>query len=395
MVSEQPIYIVSAQRSAIGTFGGTLKNTSAADILTPVMHHAIAKSGIAAEAIDTTVLGNVIHTSSIDPYLARKCSVDAGISHNATAYAINRLCGSSLQAIINVIMAIRLGDSDIGLAAGVEHMSGAPHILPDLRFGPKMGNSTTTDMLLAPLTDPFGHGHMGITAENVAKKFDISRDEMDRFAAESHRRTAVATDNGFFADQITPLTLKARRKEVIFDTDEHFRRDADAKQLGELRPVFDANGIVTAGNSSGINDGAAAVMLAREDAMKSSGAKPLARIVAYGHSGVDPAIMGIGPVSASQQAVARANIGINDLDVIESNEAFAAQACAVSKELGLDPAKVNPNGGAIALGHPIGATGAIIVTKLVHELHRIDGRYGLATMCIGGGQGVALIVERV
>ena len=395
MSSEQPIYIVSAQRSAIGTFGGTLKNTSAAEILTPIMQDAIAKSGVSADVIDTTVLGNVIHTTAIDPYLARKCSVDAGISHNATAYAINRLCGSSLQAIINVVMAIRLGDSEIGLAAGVEHMSGAPHILPDLRFGNKMGNSTTTDMLLAPLTDPFGHGHMGITAENVAKKFNISRDEMDEFAAESHRRAAMATDTGYFTAQITPLTLKVRRKDVVFATDEHFRRDIDANQFADLRPAFDAQGIVTAGNSSGINDGAAALVLACEDAMKTAGAQPLARIVAYGHSGVDPAIMGIGPVAASQQALARAGLSIDDLDVVESNEAFAAQACAVNHELGLDPAKVNPNGGAIALGHPIGATGAIIATKLVHELQRINGRYGLATMCIGGGQGVALIIERV
>ncbi len=385
------IFILSAKRSAIGTFGGTLAQTPARAVLSPVMQSAIAASGIDAGQITSSILGNVIHTASEDPYLSRLCAVESGLPHHSTAMAVNRLCGSGLQAIIQTIMSLSMGDCEAGLASGVEMMSRSPHIAPEMRFGQKMGNATFVDMLLAPLTDPFGHGHMGITAENVAAQFDISRQAQDEAAVTSHRRAANAIDKGYFTDQIVPIEAQRGRKSVLFDTDEHLRRDASLEGMANLRAVFQKEGTVTAGNASGINDGAASLVLANETIAKSTA--PVARIVAYGHAGLNPAIMGMGPVAASKQALARAGLTISDLDVIESNEAFAAQACAVTKELGLDPEKVNPNGGAIALGHPVGATGAIIVTKLIHELQRTNGRYGLATMCIGGGQGVALIIE--
>ena len=385
------IFILSAKRSAVGTFGGALAQTPARAVLTPVMRAAIAASGLDGQSITSSVLGNVIHTASEDPYLSRLCAIEAGLPHHSTAYGVNRLCGSGLQAIITTIMALKLGDISAGLAGGIEMMSRAPHIAPDMRFGKKMGDATFVDMLLAPLTDPFGHGHMGITAENVAKQFDISRDQQDEAAVRSHHRAAYAIKAGYFTEQIVPIEAQAGRKLVTFSQDEHVRADANIEDMAKLRAVFQKDGTVTAGNASGINDGASALVLANEEMAK--GASPIARIVSYGHAGLDPAIMGMGPVGAAQQALSRAGLRADDLDVIESNEAFAAQACAVTKELGLDPAKVNPNGGAIALGHPVGATGAIITTKLIHELKRTNGRYGLATMCIGGGQGVALIIE--
>lgn len=385
------MFILSAKRSAIGTFGGSLAQTPAHQLLTHVMTHAIDASGIEAAQITSSVLGNVIHTASEDPYLARLCAVEAGLPHHSTAYGVNRLCGSGLHAIIQTFIALKMGDIEAGIAGGVEMMSRAPHIAPNMRFGQKMGDASLVDMLLAPLTDPFGHGHMGITAENVAKQFDISREAQDQAAVTSHQRAAAAIDKGYFEEQIVLIEAKAGRKTISFDTDEHLRRDASLDNMAKLRPVFQKEGSVTAGNSSGINDGAAALIIANEAIAKTT--TPLARIVSYGHGGLDPSIMGMGPVSASEQALRRAGLSVNDLDVIESNEAFAAQACAVTKTLGLDPEKVNPNGGAIALGHPVGATGAIIATKLIHELKRTNGRYGLATMCIGGGQGVALIIE--
>ena len=385
------IFILSAKRSAIGTFGGSLAQTPAREVLTPVMREAIAASGIDGEAITSSILGNVVHTASEDPYLSRLCAVEAGLPHHSTAYAVNRLCGSGLQAIIATIMALKLGDISAGLASGVEMMSRAPHIAPDMRFGKKMGGTSFVDMLLAPLTDPFGHGHMGITAENVAKQFDISREQQDEAAVISHQRAAHAVAAGYFTDQIVPIEAVSGRKTVTFDQDEHIRADVSLSDMAKLRAVFQKDGTVTAGNASGINDGAAALVLANEEMAKD--VKPIARIVSYGHAGLDPAIMGMGPVGATRQALERAGLRADDLDVIESNEAFAAQACAVTKRLGLNPEKVNPNGGAIALGHPVGATGAIITTKLIHELKRTNGRYGLATMCIGGGQGVALIIE--
>ena len=385
------IFILSAKRSAIGTFGGSLAHTPAHGVLTPVMREAIAASGLDGKAITSSILGNVVHTASEDPYLARLCAVEAGLPHHSTAYAVNRLCGSGLQAIIATIMALKLGDISAGLASGVEMMSRAPHIAPDMRFGKKMGDTSFVDMLLAPLTDPFGHGHMGITAENVAKQFDISREQQDEAAVISHQRAAHAVAAGYFTDQIVPIEAVAGRKTVTFAQDEHIRANVSLADMAKLRAVFQKDGTVTAGNASGINDGAAALVLANEEMAKD--VTPIARIVSYGHAGLDPAIMGMGPVGATQQALERAGLRADDLDVIESNEAFAAQACAVTKRLGLNPEKVNPNGGAIALGHPVGATGAIITTKLIHELKRTNGRYGLATMCIGGGQGVALIIE--
>lgn len=385
------VYVFAAKRSAIGTFGGSLAQTSARQLLTHVMQATIQASQIDPDRLGSSVIGNVIHTEAHDPYLARACALDAGLSSDSTAIAVNRLCGSGLQAIIQATMAIKLGDVSGAIAGGVEMMSRAPHIAPQMRFGHKMGDAAMIDMLLAPLTDPFGHGHMGITAENVADKFGISRERQDAFAIESQRRAAHAIDQGYFTDQIIPFEAVAGRKTKLFAQDEHLRRGASLEDMAKLRAVFQKEGTVTAGNASGINDGAAALILGDDEMAKST--RPLARLVSYGHSGVDPAIMGMGPVAASQQALARAGLATKDLDVIESNEAFAAQACAVSQELDLDTSRVNPNGGAIALGHPVGATGAIIATKLIHELHRIKGRYGLATMCIGGGQGVAVVLE--
>ena len=385
------VFILSAKRSAIGTFGGSLAETPASALLQSIMKGSIEQSGLDAGSIGLSVLGNVVHTSPEDPYLSRKCSIEAGLPQTSTAIAVNRLCGSGLQAIIQTAMTIKCGDTKAGLASGVEMMSRAPHIAPDMRFGRKMGDATFVDMLLGPLTDPFGHGHMGITAENVAAQFDISREQQDEFACESHKRAVHAIDNGYFKDQIIAFDAKAGRKTISFDTDEHIRRDASFEQMSGLRPVFQKDGTVTAGNASGINDGAASLVLGNAEMAKTT--TPLARIVSYGHAGLDPAIMGMGPVDASRQALDRAGLSITDIDVIESNEAFAAQACAVAKSLDFDPLKVNPNGGAIALGHPVGATGAIIATKLIYELKRTNGRYGLATMCIGGGQGVAVIIE--
>ena len=385
------VFIFSAKRSAVGTFGGSLAQTTARQTLSTIFSAAIEASGISAEKLESAIIGNVIHTASEDPYLARACALDCGLPQTSTALAVNRLCGSGLQAIIQTIMAIKLGDISGGIAGGVEMMSRAPHIAPDMRFGRKMGESVFTDMLLAPLTDPFGHGHMGITAENIAKQFGISREAQDVFATESHRRATNAIENGYFQEQIVPIEAIAGRKTKTFAQDEHVRTTACYEDMAKLRAVFLKDGSVTAGNASGINDGASALVIGGEAFTKL--ASPMARIVSYGHAGVAPEIMGMGPVSATQQALNRAGLTVNDLDVIESNEAFAAQACAVSQELNLEPSRVNPNGGAIALGHPVGATGAIITTKLIHELKRIKGRYGLATMCIGGGQGVALIIE--
>ena len=385
------VFIFSAKRSAVGTFGGALSQTSARDLLSYIMKDAIAESGIASDQLETSILGNVIHTAPEDPYLSRACAIEAGMGHHSTAIAVNRLCGSGLQAIIQTAMAIKLGDVKAGLASGVEMMSRAPHIAPQMRFGQKMGDTSFIDMLLGPLTDPFGHGHMGITAENIAERYEISRAQQDATAIESHRRAAHATDKGYFTSQIVPFDVRSGRKTVTFAQDEHMRRDVSVESLAGLRAVFLKDGTVTAGNASGINDGAASLVLGSEAMAK--GAKPLARLVSYGHSGVDPAIMGMGPVDATIMALTRAGLHADELDVIESNEAFAAQACAVTKSLGLNPEIVNPNGGAIALGHPVGATGAIMTVKLIHELRRIKGRYGLATMCIGGGQGVALILE--
>ncbi|MBG6119958.1 MULTISPECIES: acetyl-CoA C-acyltransferase family protein [unclassified Sphingobium] len=389
------IFLVSAARTAIGSFGGALKDQKPGELAAHVARAAIDRAGIDAALVGNVVLGNVVHTEPRDAYAARIAAIGAGIPQEVPAHTVNRLCGSGLQAIITAAQSIMLGDCDIALGAGVEVMSRAPYFLPAARWGQKMGDAVVQDGLTGALTDPFQSIHMGVTAENVAARHGISREDQDALALESQRRAAHAIAQGYFRDQIVPVEIMVKRKPVAFDTDEFVRGETSAEELAKLRPVFKReDGTVTAGNASGINDGAAAVVLASAKAVQAHGLTPLARLVSYGHAGVDPAYMGIGPVPATRNALARAGLSVADLDVIESNEAFAAQACTVSRELGFDPAKVNPNGSGISLGHPIGGTGAIIVTKLVHELQRTGGRYGLTTMCIGGGQGIAAIWER-
>lgn len=389
------VVIASGVRTAIGDLGGALAGHSPCALATEVARAAIARAGLEAGQIEQTVFGHVIHTAPEDMYLSRVAAIRAGVPDSAPALTLNRLCGSGLQAIVTASEQIALGHCDIALAGGAESMSRAGHLMPAVRSGQKMGDTLAIDMMLGALSDPFGHGHMGITAENIASRDGIDRAAQDGFALESHRRAARAQSEGRFAEQILPLTVRRGRAEAVFDTDEHVRPDLSAADLARLRPAFDRAGSVTAGNASGINDGAAAVVLAEEQHARAQGLTPLARIVATGLGGVAPEVMGLGPVPAVEQALARAGLGAGDLDVIESNEAFAVQACAVTARLGLDPARVNPNGGAVALGHPVGATGAILMVKLVHELHRSAGRYGLATMCIGGGQGIAVVIERL
>ncbi|MDO5679272.1 MAG: acetyl-CoA C-acyltransferase family protein [Pelistega sp.] len=390
------VYVVSAMRTAIGGFGGSLKDIPPHQLGTTVMKAALEKAGIQGSEVGHVVVGHVENTEPRDMYLSRYASVNAGVSIETPAMNVNRLCGSGLQAIVSAAQSIMLGDTHIAIGAGVENMSRAPYIAPALRFGARMGDSQFLDMMTGALSDPFERIHMGVTAENLACKYEISREEQDALAAESHARAINAITQGYFKEQIVPIMLKTRKGEVAFDTDEHARSDITLEGLAKLKPVFvKENGTVTAGNASGINDGAGAVVLMSGEAVKERGVKPLARIVAYAHAGVEPSIMGIGPVPATELALKKAGLTIADLDVIEANEAFAAQALAVSKALKLDPAKVNPNGSGVGLGHPIGATGAIITTKALHELHRIQGRYALVTMCIGGGQGIAAIFERV
>ena len=326
-------------------------------------------------------------------YSPRCISIGAGLPETSPAFQVNRLCGSGLQAIVSATQLIKLGDCDAALAGGVEVMSRGPYVLPAQRWGARMGDSNVIDMMTGALHDPFGIGHMGITAENIAADYGISREDMDQFSAQSQSRAAHASEAGYFKSQITPLELSARRKTVTFDNDEFIRAETTIESLASLRAAFTKDGLVTAGNSSGINDGTASLVLANSAALETHKVTPLARIIAYGFGGVPPRIMGMGPVPASEMALERSGLSVDDLDLVESNEAFAAQACAVSRQLNLDTARVNPNGGAIALGHPVGATGAIIMTKLIHELHRINGRYGMATMCIGGGQGISVIID--
>jgi acetyl-CoA C-acetyltransferase len=389
------VVILSALRTAIGDFGGALRDQTPTRLGAIVATEAMRQAGVAPEAVEHAVFGNVIHTEPRDAYLARVVAVEAGVPVTTPALTVNRLCGSGMQAIVSAAQMIRLGDAKTALAGGAECMSRAGHLLSSARWGQKMGEATAADMLTGALTDPFGNGHMGITAENVSKAHGIGRAAQDRFAAESHRRAALAIAEGRFRSQIVPIEVKTRKGVSNFDTDEHVRADVREESLAELRPAFAKDGTVTPGNASGINDGASALVLMEAADAVRQGLKPLARIVAYAHAGVEPGVMGIGPVPAVRRVLERTGLGVGDLDVIESNEAFAAQACAVAQELGLPADRTNPNGGAIALGHPVGASGAIITVKLIHELNRIRGRYGLATMCIGGGQGIALIVERL
>ena len=385
------VYIMSANRSAIGGFGGTLKSFCPVDLGTLVAKEAISRSGYDPKEIDHAVFGNVIHTEPRDMYVSRVIALQSGLSKDSAALTVNRLCGSGLQAIISAIQLLALEDASITMAGGVEVMSNGAHIIDGFRWGARMGDGKVHDMMLGALHDPFGHGHMGITAENISSRYQISRDMQDQFALTSQQRASKAIEDGVFKDQILPIEIKTRKGIDIFQIDEHLKPNTTMESLSGLRTAFKKDGVVTAGNASGINDGASALILANEEKAKKG--KPLARIVSYGFGGVDPDEMGMGPVPATKMALNKAGLNVSDLDLIESNEAFAAQACAVNKQLGFDPEKVNVNGGAIALGHPVGATGAIIMTKLIYELRQRKGKYGLATMCIGGGQGIAVIIE--
>ena len=389
------VVVVSAVRTAIGTFGGSLKDVPPIELGTTVVREALSRAQVHGADVGHVVFGHVVNTEPKDMYLSRVAAIQAGCGQETPAFNVNRLCGSGLQAIVSAAQSIQLGDCDVAIGGGAENMSRAPFASLNMRWGSRMGDSKMVDMMVGALHDPFQTIHMGVTAENIAKKWGITRDDQDALALESHLRAERATAQGRFKDQIVPVMLKTRKGEVAYATDEHFRTGATAEDFSKLKPVFiKENGTVTAGNASGINDAAAAVVLMDAQVAQQRGLKPMARLVAYAHAGVDPAYMGIGPVPATQKALAKAGLTVADLDVIEANEAFAAQACAVTRDLGLDPAKVNPNGSGISLGHPIGATGALITVKALHELHRIQGRYALVTMCIGGGQGIAAIFDR-
>ena len=388
------IVILGGARTAIGTFGGALAATPPSTLGSIVARAAMERAGVDPVQIGHVVFGNVINTEPRDMYLSRVAAREAGVPDEVPAMNVNRLCGSGVQALVSAAQSLMLGDADFALAGGAENMSRAPYILPDARWGQKMGDARSLDMLLGTLNCPFGTGHMGVTAENVADEHSISREEQDAFALQSQERAAAAIAAGHFNEQIVPVDVKVKRDMVAFDTDEH-PKATTAEALAGLRPVFQKDGRVTAGNASGINDGAAALVLARAEAAEAAGLKPRARIIGYAHAGVRPEVMGIGPIPAVQNLLKKTGLKASDFDVIESNEAFASQALAVSKELGFDPAKVNPNGGAIALGHPVGATGAIITVKALYELERIGGSKALITMCIGGGQGIALAIERI
>ncbi|WP_428423585.1 acetyl-CoA C-acyltransferase family protein [Methylibium sp.] len=396
MTTPRDVFVVGAARTAIGTYGGTLKDTPLVDLATLAVKTALERSSAAADRIGHLAMGTVIPTEPRDAYLSRLAAVNAGLPKETPAFNVNRLCGSGLQAIISAAQSVMLGDCEMAIGAGAESMSRGPYHVSTARWGARLGDTAMLDYTVGVLHDPFHKIHMGLTAENVAEQFGITRTMMDELAAESHRRAAKAIAEGRFKSQIVPVEIVTRKGTVSFDTDEHVKADTTVETLAKMKPAFKKDGgTVTAGNASGINDGAGAVVLASADAIKAAGLKPLARLVAYAHAGVEPKIMGIGPVPATQLALKKAGLRIQDLDVIESNEAFAAQACAVVRELDLDPAKVNPNGSGISLGHPIGATGAIITTKALYELQRTGGRYALVTMCIGGGQGIAAIFERV
>ncbi|EPB9494569.1 TPA: acetyl-CoA C-acyltransferase family protein [Pseudomonas aeruginosa] len=394
-MSTPDIFFVSATRTAIGTFGGTLKDTPVTDLASLVVKQALLHAGIEPTRIGHVVMGNVIPTSPQDIYLSRVAALNAGIPHTTPAFNVNRLCGSGLQAIVSAAQILRLGEAEVVVAGGAESMSRGPYTLAGARWGNRMGNAQAEDFMLAVLHDPLQGMHMGVTAENIAERFGISRTEQDELALQSQQRASRAIAKGYFTEQISAVPVKTRQGLVDFDRDEHVRSDVDLDQLQRMKPVFKKDGSVTAGNSSGLNDGASALVMATADAVRAQGLKPMARLVSYGHSGVAPELMGLGPIPATRQALERAGLKAADLDVIECNEAFAAQACAVVRELELDPQRVNPNGSGISLGHPVGATGAILTTKAIYELQRTHGRYALITLCIGGGQGISMIIERM
>jgi acetyl-CoA C-acetyltransferase len=389
------VVVVSGVRTAIGTFGGSLKDLAPTKLGATVVAEALKRAKVDGAEVGHVVFGHVVNTEPKDMYLARVAALDGGVGQETPCLTLNRLCGSGLQAIVSAAQTILLGDADIALGGGAENMSRAPYIMPSGRWGQRMGDFKAIDMMVGALHDPFDVVHMGVTAENVAKKWGITREEQDKLAVESHRRAANATKEGRFRGQIVPIEVKGKKGPAVFDADEHFRGDATVEDMAKLKPVFvKENGTVTAGNASGINDGAGAVVLMERAVAEKRGLKPMARLVSYGHAGVDPKYMGIGPVPATKKALERAGLKVADMDVIEANEAFAAQACAVAKDLGFPADKLNPNGSGISLGHPIGATGAIITVKALHELERVGGRYALVTMCIGGGQGIAAVFER-
>ena len=390
------VVIVSGARSAIGTYGGSLKDIAPTELAGQIVREVLTRAQVKGDEVGHVVFGHVVNTEPKDMYLSRVAAINGGCAEAVPAYNVNRLCGSGLQAIVNASQSILLGDCDIAVGGGAEAMSRAPYASLNMRWGARMGDTKMVDMVVGALHDPFHTIHMGVTAENIAAKWGISREDQDALAVESHNRAQRAIEAGYFKSQIMPVTLKSRKGDVVFDSDEHFRPNCTMADMAKLKPAFlKENGTVTAGNASGINDAAAAVVLMEAGTAKARGLTPLARLVAYAHAGVDPKYMGIGPVPATQMALKKAGLTIADLDVIEANEAFAAQACAVSRDLGFDPAKVNPNGSGISLGHPVGATGALITVKALYELERIGGRYALVTMCIGGGQGIAAIFERI
>ncbi|QPI72241.1 acetyl-CoA C-acyltransferase family protein [Sphingobium sp. Cam5-1] len=393
MTQLSDIYIMGGARTAIGTFGGSLAAFRPADLGSIVIREALSRAGMAAEMVEQVAIGTVVPTQPSDAYVSRVAAVNAGVPVEAVAMNVNRLCGSGLQAIVSVAQAIRLGECDIAIGGGAEVMSNAPRMVQGTRFGQKLGDMALQDMMLGALHDPFENIHMGVTAENIAERCQITREEQDALAVESHKRAARAIAEGRFKEQIVPVEIRTRKTETLFDTDEHVRPEVSLEALAGLKPVFRTGGTVTAGNASGINDGAAAVVLASGQAVNRLGLQPFARVLGWGHAGVAPNVMGLGPVKAVPVALERAGLTLDQIDVIEANEAFAAQACGVASQLGFDPEKTNINGSGISLGHPIGATGAILTVKTLYELRRTDGRYGLITMCIGGGQGLAMVIE--
>ncbi len=395
MNESRDVVVLSGVRTAVGRHGGSLKDIPPTDLAAAVTREAVRRSGASPNDVGHVVFGNVIHTDVHDMYLARVAAINGGLPVETPAFTLNRLCGSGMQAIVSAAQLIQLGDTDAAVAGGAESMSRGQYWLPTNRWGQRMGDGVTVDAMVGALTDPFDDCHMGMTAENVAGKWGVSRQDQDALAVESHRRAAKATDEGWFKEQILPVEVRSGKKTVTFDTDEHIRREVDQDAMAKLRPAFDKNGTVTAGNAAGVNDAAAAVVLMERSVAEQRGLQPMGRLVAYSHAGVEPKYMGVGPVPAVRAVLDRAGLKIDDLDVIELNEAFAAQALAVMRDLGLPAEKTNPVGSGISLGHPIGATGCILTVKALYELRRTGGRYALVTMCIGGGQGIAAVFERM
>jgi acetyl-CoA C-acetyltransferase len=394
MASEREVVVLSGVRTAVGKYGGSLKDKPPTELAATVVREAVDRSGVQPADVDHVVFGNVIHTDVHDMYLSRVATVNAGLPVETPAFTLNRLCGSGLQAIVSAAQLVMQGDADVAVAGGAESMSRGLYALPGLRWGQRMGEASAHDMMVGALTDPFDDCHMGVTAENVAVKWGVSREDQDRLAVESHRRAAEAIQQGYFKEQILPLELKSRKGTTVFDTDEHVRADATLEGMAKLKPVFQADGSVTAGNAAGVNDAAAAVVLAERRVAEERGLAPLGRLVAYGFAGVEPRYMGIGPVPAVRAVLDKKGMKVEDIDVFEVNEAFAAQALAVMRDLELPPERTNPNGSGVSLGHPIGATGCILTVKALYELARTGGHRALVTMCIGGGQGIAAVFER-